>query len=81
MYILEFYYWIHIVHCIYRAITNFGERKGGPGKKKKKRDLPAEVLARLPPSVPTSEVSSIDRSFFNFRIECDVYFDGMKQIV
>lgn len=46
------------IHCIYRAITNFGERKG-PGKKKKKRDLPAEVLARLPPSVPTSDVSSI----------------------
>ena len=40
---------------VLRAITNFGERKG-PGKKKKRRDLPAEVLARLPPSVPTSDL-------------------------
>lgn len=50
-YLYEFYF------C--RVLTNFGGEKKGPGKKKRK-NLPADVLAKLPPAVPTTEVSSYD---------------------
>lgn len=39
---------------VLRVLTNFGEKKG-PGKKKKK-NLPADVLAKLPPAVPTTDL-------------------------
>ncbi|XP_052102889.1 chromodomain-helicase-DNA-binding protein Mi-2 homolog isoform X6 [Mytilus californianus] len=39
---------------VLRVLTNFGEKKG-PGKKKRK-NLPADVLAKLPPAVPTTDL-------------------------
>ena len=67
---------------VLKAVTNFGDRKG-PGKKKKKKDLPAEVIAKLPPAVPTSDVSIGDTGitdqvcfiamFCLFKSRCNLY--------
>ncbi|XP_071146572.1 chromodomain-helicase-DNA-binding protein Mi-2 homolog isoform X6 [Mytilus edulis] len=40
---------------VLRVLTNFGGEKKGPGKKKRK-NLPADVLAKLPPAVPTTDL-------------------------